>query len=139
MRSYWHSDKNSVWLGVVAIFLNLLAGLAAPANAATEKVLYSFFGHCSDGWLPEARQTYVNGTLYGTTESGGTCIPGTYTDYGTVFSIAPSGTETVLHSFSGGSEGSSPYANLINVKGTLYGTTETGGRYGGGTVFSITP
>jgi uncharacterized repeat protein (TIGR03803 family) len=43
----------------------------------------------------------------------------------------------VLHSFGDAIlDGANPYAGLIDVKGTLYGTTETGG-YGNGTVFSI--
>jgi uncharacterized repeat protein (TIGR03803 family) len=52
----------------------------------------------------------------------------------------------VLYSFSGGTDGSFPTANLINVNGMLYGTTSFGGGYYGcgnsngcGTVFSIDP
>jgi uncharacterized repeat protein (TIGR03803 family) len=36
-------------------------------------------------------------------------------------------------------DGRHPEANLIDVKGTLYGTTSAGGTYDAGTVFSITP
>src|SRR5580704_15725375 len=47
---------------------------------------------------------------------------------------------SVLHSFKGGfADGEEPFAGLVNVKGTLYGTTDKGGAYGDGTVFSITP
>ena len=51
----------------------------------------------------------VNGTLYGTTSSGG--------EYGsgTVFGVTTSGMETVIHSFSG-SDGSEPLAALKNVE-----------------------
>jgi len=60
--------------------------------------------------------------LYGTTEFGGTY------DNGTVFSVNPNtGAETVLHSFGSGADGEYPIASLIDVKGTLYGTTEEGG------------
>jgi uncharacterized repeat protein (TIGR03803 family) len=45
----------------------------------------------------------------------------------------------VLYSFAGGSDGEAPLASLIDVHGTLYGTTYAGGAYGNGTVFSITP
>jgi uncharacterized repeat protein (TIGR03803 family) len=50
----------------------------------------------------------------------------------------------VLHSFGNGADGFDPVASLIEVKGTLYGTTEHGGAKCGfegrcGTVFSITP
>jgi len=46
-------------------------------------------------------------------------------------------TETVLHSFAGGSDGGNPAAGLTNVGGVLYGTT-TGGAGNSGTVFKIT-
>jgi uncharacterized repeat protein (TIGR03803 family) len=100
------------------------------------KKLHSF-GSGTDGRDPHAALIDVDGTLYGTTENGGannSCDGGC----GTVFSITPSGTEKVLHSFSGGSDGYFPAAGLIEVNGTLYGTTEYGGTYGGGTIFSIT-
>jgi uncharacterized repeat protein (TIGR03803 family) len=61
---------------------------------------------------------------------------------GTVFSISTSGVEHVLHSFSNQHDGADPAASLIDVKGTLYGTTVYGGTYSGsfqgGTVFSVT-
>lgn len=58
---------------------------------------------------------------------------------GTVFSISRSGTEKVLHSFGSGSDGKPPTAGLIDVNGTLYGTTFVGGTHGKGTVFALTP
>ncbi|MFY9860796.1 MAG: choice-of-anchor tandem repeat GloVer-containing protein [Candidatus Cybelea sp.] len=76
--------------------------------------------------------------LYGTTAGGGS------RGYGTLFSITTSGSETVLHSFKGGSrDGATPLASLLDVKGMLDGTTASGGAYcsgrgGCGTVFSIT-
>jgi uncharacterized repeat protein (TIGR03803 family) len=47
--------------------------------------------------------------------------------------------EKVLHSFGHGSDGETPLAGLIDLKGTLYGTTSAGGKYGKGTVFALTP
>jgi uncharacterized repeat protein (TIGR03803 family) len=44
----------------------------------------------------------------------------------------------VLHSFNK-ADGAYPVASLIEVKGTLYGTTSGGGVNGSGTVFSVTP
>ncbi len=47
----------------------------------------------------------------------------------------------MLHSFGNGADGIEPAANLIDVKGRLYGTTFSGGAYdsggAGGIVFSI--
>jgi uncharacterized repeat protein (TIGR03803 family) len=114
-------------------------------SSGTETMLYSFKGGGSgDGAYPIAGLLNVKGMLYGTTYNGGACasVSG---GCGTVFSITPSGTETVLHTFKGGSgDGANPFAGLINVKGTLYGTTHDGGACasvsgGCGTVFSITP
>jgi uncharacterized repeat protein (TIGR03803 family) len=51
-----------------------------------------------------------------------------------------SGNEKMLYSFgSSNSDGLHPYASLIDVNGTLYGTTSGGGAYGNGTVFALTP
>jgi uncharacterized repeat protein (TIGR03803 family) len=104
----------------------------------TDKVLHSF-GNGTDGNVPAAPLLDVNGTLYGTTNTGGAyACDGGYC--GTVFSITPGGVEKVLYSFGrSGADGAFPFAGLINVKGTLYGTTEDGGTHGLGTVFSITP
>ena len=44
---------------------------------------------------------------------------------------------TTFHSFGSGSDGASPFAPLLDVRGTLYGTTPAGGAYGKGTVFSM--
>lgn len=104
------------------------------SSAGAEKVLYSFAGG-TDGSGPAASLIDVHGTLYGTTSRGG----GGSCGCGTAFSITPGGTETVLHSFGGSpSDGADPESSLINVNGTLYGTTYQGGTYGFGTVFALT-
>ncbi|HTA55635.1 MAG TPA: choice-of-anchor tandem repeat GloVer-containing protein [Candidatus Acidoferrales bacterium] len=123
------------------------SGLGAPALVPSDaraaiplsvrySVLHSFKGGFADGEEPFAGLVNVKGTLYGTTYEGGAY---NRIGEGTVFSITPSGTETVLHSFGGSQDGAYPVAGLINVKGTLYGTTGKGGANGDGTVFSITP
>lgn len=99
-----------------------------------EKVLHSF-GSGTDGFFPFAGLTNVDGTLYGTTGNGGAYDASTG---GTVFSITTQGTEKVLHNFGSGTDGSGPTADLIDVGGKLYGTTNAGGAYNAGTVFSIT-
>jgi uncharacterized repeat protein (TIGR03803 family) len=101
------------------------------STSGREKLLYSFKGSSKDGADPEGGLTAIKHTLYGTTKGGGA-----YGD-GTMFSITPTGKETVLYSFTG-SDGSGPVATLLNVNGTLYGTTSFGGAYNYGTVFSIT-
>jgi uncharacterized repeat protein (TIGR03803 family) len=109
------------------------------STAGKEKLLYSFGDSDSaEGGNPFATLIDVKGTLYGTTESGGTTKGGGSSGYGTVFSISTTGNENVLHSFSGDPDGTHPYAGLIDVDGALYGTTVYGG-HGYGIVFAITP
>jgi uncharacterized repeat protein (TIGR03803 family) len=104
-----------------------------PSGQTT--MLYQFHG--PDGSNPAASLIDVNGTLYGTTVYGGAYCGSA--GCGTVFSITPSGTETVLHSFGSAGDGATLSSSLTNVGGTLYGTTLDGGTNGDGAVFSITP
>lgn len=105
-----------------------------------ERVLHSFSGGQSDGAWPDGGLVYLDGLFYGTTTAGGSDYSSRDLGDGIIFSITPSGTESVLYRFPhGGSNGCCPNAGLINVKGVLYGTSAGGGAYGGGTVFGITP
>ena len=80
-----------------------------------------------------------NGNLYGTTALGGAFTKPSLQGDGTVFKLAPNGTETILHNFNG-TDGFYPFATLIiDGNGNLYGTTEGGGAYNHGTVFEMTP
>ncbi len=110
----------------------------APAGQLT--TLYSFCSQngCTDGIEPEAGLVQAtNGSLYGTTTSGGTSFDGT------VFAITLAGQLSTLYSFCSQpncSDGTSPYAGLVQATdGNLYGTTESGGANDFGTVFEITP
>jgi uncharacterized repeat protein (TIGR03803 family) len=102
-------------------------------TSGTEIVLYSFAGS-SDGAYPYAGLVLDSaGNLYGTTEVGGA------SGNGTVFKVDTSGSETVLHSFAGGTtDGCNPVGGLLRDKaGNLYGTTEDCGAHGKGTVFEV--
>lgn len=103
--------------------------------SGVEAVLYSFKG-VPDGQYPFASLIDVKGTLYGTTSSGGAYSSA---NWGTVFKITTSGTEATLYDFGSGYDGAIPYAGLINVGGTFYGTTQQGGANEYGTVFSTKP
>jgi uncharacterized repeat protein (TIGR03803 family) len=99
------------------------------------KVLYSFRGK-SDGGEPFDSALYRDsqGNLYGTTMFDGGII-----SFGVVFKVTPAGTESVLHTFTGGSDGGHPKGSLIaDSDGNLYGTTSSGEGLSGGTVFRIT-
>ena len=96
-------------------------------------VLYSFQGG-ADGAYPFGGITVMNGTLYGTTQQGGSH------NKGTVFAITTtSGSEGVLYNFGSGKDGSEPFAGLTALKGQLYGTTAFGGSKNLGTLYTITP
>jgi uncharacterized repeat protein (TIGR03803 family) len=109
-------------------------------NGSDFTTLYSFT-NASDGEVPEGSLVVSGGTLYGMTYSGGSHYqsgnlgsPG----YGTVFSLNTNGSNfTTLYSFSNGNDGANPAAGLILSESTLYGTTESGGNLGGGTLFSL--
>jgi uncharacterized repeat protein (TIGR03803 family) len=116
----------------------------------TEKVLYSFcsVSGCADGENPlfAGLVRDAAGNLYGTTVFGGSYRNCNGDACGVVFKLDQTGSETVLHSFTGGADGSSPKAGLTtDAAGNLYGTAGYGGDtkcdppYGCGTVFEITP
>ena len=102
-----------------------------------EQVVHSFGG--DDGSSPNANLINVGGTLYGPAPNGGgsrNCNAGC----GTVFSLdLATGLVGVVYAFTGGDDGGNSYASLVDVGGTLYGTTRAGGAHKFGTVFSVNP
>jgi uncharacterized repeat protein (TIGR03803 family) len=114
---------------------------SSPGGAWTLNTIWTFSGG-SDGAGPYGGVVIGSGgVLYGTTNSGGN------SSLGVVFSLTPPAspggvwTETVLHQFTfTGDDGFASVAPLaIGAGGVLYGTTESGGAFEGGTVFSVTP
>jgi uncharacterized repeat protein (TIGR03803 family) len=96
-------------------------------------VLYTFTGGTS-GYFPQANLILVGGNLYSTTSG----FNGN-TSYGTVFKVTKGGKETLLYSFTGGTDGAYPQAGLVaDPQGNLYGTTIEGGAYGWGAVIEVT-
>jgi uncharacterized repeat protein (TIGR03803 family) len=108
-------------------------GVVYKLNAAgQETVLHTFTGG-ADGSFPNAGVIRdSSGNLYGTTSSGGTA------NAGVVYTLDAAGRETVLYSFTGGADGSFPYAGVIrDSAGNLYGTTLVGGPAELGEVFEL--
>lgn len=103
------------------------------SSSGVETILYGFHAG-SDGASPEGPLTIdKSGNLYGTTYFGG----GTHCGCGTIFKLAPNGTETVLYSFYP-NHGEYPAAGLLKgAHGNLYGTTTAGGTSNDGVVFRI--
>jgi len=118
---------------------------ANPDGSWTESVLHQF-QNGYDGANPGASLIFdAAGNLYGTTlyGGGGPCQIRSG-GCGTIFKLTPnqdgSWTEKVLHRFTGGGDGSVPQASLIlDSAGSLYSTSATGGNYGWGTLFKLTP
>lgn len=108
-------------------------------TAGKLKTLHLFVGDVGDGGNPTASLIDVSGKLYGTTRNGGAYCRFSQS-CGTLFSLTSTGVEKILHSFGDASDGNTPAAGLIEVSGTLYGTTSAGGvRNNNGTVFALTP
>jgi len=106
----------------------------------TLTTLYNFCSKqgCADGEEPLGTLIQAtDGNFYGTTVAGGAGA-------GTIFSITPNGTLTVLNKFEG-TEGSKPNTALTqDTDGSFYGTTFEGGLFTGcagdagcGTVFTL--
>jgi len=107
-----------------------------PGNAAqtdpTYTLLHDFAGSPNDGADSGAGVTLDDlGNIYGTTDFGGA------SGNGAIFKLAPDGTQTLLHSFSG-ADGSEPDgAVTLLSNGDLYGTTVSGGA-GNGVLYRLT-
>jgi uncharacterized repeat protein (TIGR03803 family) len=109
-----------------------------PDDSYTESVLHQFTGG-NDGAYPETTPVLDSaGNLYATTTEGGAHGAGNICE----LTPQPDGawTATVLHHFTGGNDGTSPWAGVIfDALGNLYGTTRWGGLYGNGVVFKLSP
>lgn len=133
------------WMALVALGLTQTS---AWGQQPTLQVLYNFQGR-PDGVGPVGNMVFdTSGNLYGVTAGGGAgcCVGPVTAPGGTVFELAPDGTETVLYSFcSVGAadciDGGRPTGALImDAAGNLYGTTERGGdpnSFGKGAVFEL--
>ena len=123
-----------------AVMLALTMAATFSAQAQTYAVLYNFTGG-QDGAYPEAGLTMDRaGNFYGTAYQGGG------SNRGTVFKLAHKSAGWVispLYSFTGREDGGAPIARVVfGPDGSLYGTTEFGGRNCGsgcGTVFNLKP
>src|SRR6266852_5564917 len=106
------------------------------AGDGTFTTLYTFA--CgADGARPvDALVQADDGNFYGTTSgyASNSCVAPA-----TIFRMTPDGSVSTIHVFTGGTDGTEPAAPLIQARdGDLYGTTQYGGPFGGGTVFRTT-
>jgi uncharacterized repeat protein (TIGR03803 family) len=136
MRSVRLFKRLATTLPLFAVML-----LVSSMAAQQESVLYSFNNNGTDGFYPFGGMVSdASGNFYGTTMNGGAnCGP-----CGTVFELSPEEngdwSETILHTFGVGADGSGPRGNLIfDASGNLFGTTLYGGANSEGTVYELTP
>lgn len=139
-------------------FFGGAVGSGCPAGCGTifevnpssgkERVIYSFKGG-ADGYEPSSDLLLYRGMLYGTTPYGGTgnkgpCSVSGYGNCGTIYRVSPIGAKSILYDFQGPpKDGNRPFnQRLLEVSGTLYGTTGLGGSHCGpalgcGTIFEL--
>ena len=110
--------------------------LSPGSQGWTLRVLHAFKGGADGGVLLGGLAADSAGTLYGTTYLGG------HSDNGTLFQLSLESGRwklTTLHRFANcvpGSDGGNPNGSpLFSMDGNIYGTTECGGKYGGGTIY----
>jgi uncharacterized repeat protein (TIGR03803 family) len=96
-----------------------------------------------------------DGNFYGTGQQSGPSGTGYAQQFGTIFSVTPTGNPTLLWTFTGNNDGGKPTISPLvqGPTGGFFGTTTTGGQYnavnngtscgngtcGNGTVFEYTP
>lgn len=136
-------DKSGALYGTTTIGGAFDDGTVYKLDPVTKALvtLHSFTG--ADGAVPRAAlRLGETGSLYGTTQIGGS------ENSGTVFELNPvTHALTTLHMFSGAGDGAYPWGRLaFDAHGMLYGTTADGGIFdypnnlnGYGTVFKIDP
>jgi uncharacterized repeat protein (TIGR03803 family) len=136
-------DMSSLGGNVSSCYQGTLEGCGTVLKFKLDKdsgkvhVLYNFQGPgTNDGQWPWGGLVQdASGNLYGDTQNAGEY------QQGNVVELSPNGTETILHQFTGGSDGGSPgHYPLLDAAGNLYGVTSAGGgACGCGTVFKIAP
>ncbi len=127
---------------MLALIILVAVSARAPAQAAGEKILYSF-QQSGTGAGPEGLVADKDGNLYGLSGGGaGNCFGGC----GIVFELTPPAiegdawTESTLYAFDGGdADGAYPSSIIFDQQGNLYGTTSGGGPQDRGTVFRLSP
>jgi len=126
--------------GAGMVLLTIAAAWAShgTASAAKLKTLYSFckLADCADGRQPDGHLIRdASGNVFGTTPSGGS------NDAGTVFEVAPDGTESVVANICTKTQcpdGELPGSGVImDTAGNLYGTALRGGFKSAGVVFEL--
>ena len=113
--------------------------LSPSGSGWTHTVLYSFTGGADGGEPYKGVTLDSEGNLYGTavTGGGGFCEGGCGVAY-KLTHVGGTWTQSVIHTFTGGNDGSGPGAGLtLDKHGNVYGMTPTGGADGLGVIFRL--
>jgi len=125
--------RQNLLLSLNVLVAMMFATVAASGQSYT--VMYNFGSKAGDPINPDYSGVIAqgrDGNLYTTAPLGGG-------GHGAIFKITPSGTLSIVHSFSG-SDGSSPSGGVtLGRDGNFYGTTQSGGTNSAGTIFRVTP
>jgi uncharacterized repeat protein (TIGR03803 family) len=120
----------------------ILVATLTPTMLSAQKfrIVYNFPGG-AEGYAPNGGILLSNGSLYGTTHSGGdlSCLAPNG-GCGVAYKLDPTtGVETVLHTFTGINDGEEPTSGFSRYGSSLYGTTLLGGATGPyyGTIYTI--
>ena len=108
----------------------------SPSNGVwTDTVLFNFTLDYGSDPNPDGVVLDASGNLYGATTYGGPY------GVGTIYKLTPSvgfWNRTILHTFTGSTDGAYPYGGLaIDKSGILYGTSDSGGTFGYGNVYKL--
>lgn len=112
-------------------------------GTGAETVLYSFTDG-ADGGYPQGPVTFdAAGNLYGVASGGGMAgakCSQPLAGCGVAYKVDPAGNETVLYTFTGGSDGAQPFGPVaLDSQGNVYGIAGSGETPGAGLVFKVDP
>jgi uncharacterized repeat protein (TIGR03803 family) len=144
VHSFGTSPDGSAPTGALAVIGHVLYGttpsggahqsgvaFAFDTDTGVETVLHTFGSHEDGGFQPEGGLTAAGGLLFGTNQV-------VYGAAGNVFRIDPAnGHYRVLYAFTNRADGGAPLTPVVEHGGILYGTTSTGGAFGGGTLYAL--
>jgi uncharacterized repeat protein (TIGR03803 family) len=136
-------DGANPWGGLI-LSHNTLYGTTYSGGSAQSGVIFAIntdgsgftnvydFTSGDDGANPYGGLILSGNTLYGTASTGGTLGDGT------VYAVNTDGSGfRTIYSFTGGTDGATPWGGLVLSGNTLYGTAKTGGSSSHGTVFKV--
>jgi len=109
-------------------------------RVSTSGTNYSVVHHFADGSIPNEGINPIariisapDGSMYGTTDAGGTA------GQGTIFKLTTSGAVTMVYSFAN-NDGRSPNGDLLlDTDGKFYGMADSGGVVNKGTIYRVFP